>query len=399
MLLVSEYYCCEAGAGHVVTPASSGKVQIIMTEKPFGYISQFNPSLWQYLSQGVWRNRVLIGLIGLHFVATLAAGQISEVPFKMGTFNALSLLFGLLLPCFVIVIFIWRFCYMAVRVQPKRPIRWFARDLWRIFGDGNRLIEGGLTLLMLAVFTGSFSYFKEIIPQLNPFSWDPALARLDVILHGGVAPYQYLMQVFGTPRLVSMVNAAYQAWFFVMFFVVFLACFTTESDQQKTRNTLLVAFVLTWALGGNIMATVFSSGGPVYFEKLGFGTDFTQLNTTLAEFDRIILNPGLKTQDMLWQGYAYDGSVAGISAMPSMHMASATLLALYGFRRAQWAGWLLTGFAAVIAIGAVLLAWHYAVDVYAGVLLALLCWFIAVRLTGEISRMSVYRALNEAAQD
>ncbi len=340
-----------------------------------------NPGAWR--ENVISRNRLLIALIGLHLILTIAVGMVATTPFEPGIFNALLLLFALLLPIFAMIIVVWRFGYMALRVRPARPIHWLARDLWRIAGDRERLTEGALTLLALTVFTACFGYFKQVIPQLNPFSWDPALARLDVMLHGGAAPHEYLMRLFGAPRVVSLFNTAYHAWFFVMYFIVFLACFTTEPDRRETRNTFLLAFVLTWGLGGNVLATVFASGGPVYFEKLGFGTNYAHLNAMLAAFDRISPISALETQDMLWQGYADEGRVAGISAMPSMHMASTTLLALYGFRHSRLAGALLTAFAVTIAIGAVLLAWHYAVDVYAGALFALICWWAAGWLSGD----------------
>lgn len=331
----------------------------------------------------LFRNRILIGLIGLHLAVTLGAGMLATTPFNPGTFNALLRLFGLLLPVFAVTIVTWRFCVMAVRIRPERPIHWLAHDLWRLVGDRDRLMEGAFTLLALMLFTACFGYFKSIIPQLNPFSWDPALARLDMMLHGGTAPHEYLMRIFGAPRVMSLFNTAYHVWFFVMYFIVFLACFTSGADLRATRNTFLVAFVLTWGLGGNVLATAFASGGPVYFEKLGFGTDYAQLNAMLAAFDRVSPLSALDTQEMLWQGYVADGRVSGISAMPSMHVASSTLLALYGFRHAPWAGWLLTAFTAMIGVGAVLLAWHYALDVYAGALFALFCWWAAARLTGD----------------
>lgn len=55
-------------------------------------------------------------------------------------------------------------------------------------------------------------------------------------------------------------------------------------------------------------------------------------------------------------------------------------MALYGFRLGRAAGWTLAGFATVIGLGSVLLAWHYAVDGYAGALVAVACWAVAGRL-------------------
>ena len=113
---------------------------------------------------------------------------------------------------------------------------------------------------------------------------------------------------------------------------------------------------------------------------MGFGDDFVPLLAALKEFAGTSPVWALDVHEMLWQGYTAGGPVSGISAMPSMHMASSTLLALYGFRHARWSGWLLTAFAALILIGSVQLAWHYAIDSYAGALLAVACWWLAARL-------------------
>jgi membrane-associated phospholipid phosphatase len=69
-----------------------------------------------------------------------------------------------------------------------------------------------------------------------------------------------------------------------------------------------------------------------------------------------------------------DGVLAGISAMPSMHVATSVLMALYAARHARWAGWIMWIFAGLIQIGSVHLGWHYAVDGYLGGIVALAAW-------------------------
>jgi membrane-associated phospholipid phosphatase len=78
---------------------------------------------------------------------------------------------------------------------------------------------------------------------------------------------------------------------------------------------------------------------------------------------------------MLWNGYtgASSGSI-GISAFPSLHVATAVLFALYASRRWGRIGLALWAFAATILVGSVVLGWHYAVDGYAGALLSVLIW-------------------------
>jgi membrane-associated phospholipid phosphatase len=49
-------------------------------------------------------------------------------------------------------------------------------------------------------------------------------------------------------------------------------------------------------------------------------------------------------------------------------------MAIIAFKYRRWAGIMMTIFASLIMVGSVMLAWHYAVDGYAGILIAILCW-------------------------
>ena len=333
------------------------------------------------LARALIRNRVLIALIALHFVVTLAAGEMARVPYNPGMFQALWGLFTYLMPCFLGVIVIWRYAVMVRYHRNERPIAWLIADLRRIAGGRERVVEGVATLVVLTLFTGSYGYFKEIIPDLMPFSWDPLFARLDLALHGGIAPHVVLMRIFGAPWTVSAFNLAYQGWFFVMFFMVFVAAFSNA--DRGSRATFLIAFVIAWGLGGNVVATLLSSAGPCYYGRLGFGPEYDHLNATLAAFNHVAPIWSLDVQQWLWDGYTGHGDIKGISAMPSMHVASTTVLTLYGFRRGRWVGRALSVFLAMIMIAAVLLAWHYAVDVYAGAAFGLFSWWAAARLIGD----------------
>jgi len=71
-----------------------------------------------------------------------------------------------------------------------------------------------------------------------------------------------------------------------------------------------------------------------------------------------------------------------ISAMPSMHVAVATVMALTSWRQNRWlgaAGWL---YVLLIFLGSVQLNWHYAVDGYVAVLGTWLIW----RASGVLAR-------------
>ena len=76
----------------------------------------------------------------------------------------------------------------------------------------------------------------------------------------------------------------------------------------------------------------------------------------------------IPVQDVLWQGHVGKSAMDGISAMPSMHNASALLFALAGYQVSRFAGRLLSAHS-------IHLGWHYAVDSYLAWTLTLVIWF------------------------
>ena len=84
----------------------------------------------------------------------------------------------------------------------------------------------------------------------------------------------------------------------------------------------------------------------------------------------------LGAQDMLREGYLNpaSGGLSGISAMPSLHNATSTLFMIAAYRIHKTFGHVMLAFLLCIIIGSVHLAWHYAVDAYAGILIAVIMW-------------------------
>ena len=318
-------------------------------------------------------NSILLGLVVLHCAASLTLARITGVPPDPHMSAALWMPFGAMVPIYII----WRFVYMLVRVRPARPISWLARDLRRVLTDPDRMIGGLLAFTAIILFQQSFGYMKEMIPLIRPFSWDLTFVAWDRALHFGMDPYRLLMPLITTPLTIGLLNFAYHAWFLIMLITPFFACFDRSNPQA--RMTFLIAHVLTWGIGGNLMALALSSAGPVYLERLDISTVFVPLTSALQEASARVWLPALEVQDLLWDGYTGKGPIAGISAMPSMHVGSTTLFACYAFTWRRWAGWLMVGFLGLILMGSVALGWHYAVDGYLGAALALLFWRVAGR--------------------
>ena len=73
--------------------------------------------------------------------------------------------------------------------------------------------------------------------------------------------------------------------------------------------------------------------------------------------------------------------------MPSIHLAMATIFALTAFRIRRWLGWIFSGYILVMQVGSVILAWHYAVDGYIGIILACVLWYAANRFVDKNAYM------------
>lgn len=278
-----------------------------------------------------------------------------------------------LCPIFLAVLLIGSVARAAFVERPRHPLQWLLAEIRLRATDPDRLVGGSIVLGLVLIFMSSFTVLKAAIPILHPFAWDAALAQADAALHFGAPPWEWLWPVLGNPFATTAINAAYNIWFFVLYFIILYEAFSGSDLHRRMR--FLVAFMFTWGIGGNVLATVFSSAGPVYYDRLGLGATFEPLMAGLRRLSEVAPVWSLSLQDILWSGYTgRSNQIVGISAMPSMHMASSVLFALWGFSRSRLAGWCLSAYAAVIMLGSVHLGWHYAIDGYAGALIAVLCW-------------------------
>lgn len=333
--------------------------------------------------QVLWRNRLLLGIVGMHFAFGLTLAFSLDRYFESGTAWLLLMAMKTTAGFFAVNLIVWRFYHCAVKVRPKRPIQWMIQDFRAMLSDRDRVYDALIAFLAITLMVATFAVVKDMISLVQPFSWDPAFAALDRALHGGVDPWRLLWPVFGTPWVTMAINVAYHAWFVVLYFMVALAVFD-RSDLHR-RMTFLVAFALVWIVGGNLLAIAFSSAGPVYYEAMGFGDTFVPQMERLYAMGETVPLWALDLQETLLYNYQTEGPVRGISAMPSMHVANAVLIALFGFAYARWLGWVLSAFALLTMIGSVHLAWHYAVDGYLGAILAVACWYGAKWLAARFA--------------
>lgn len=230
-------------------------------------------------------------------------------------------------------------------------------------------------LIFLPIFLSIFTQVKTMIPLANPFSWDEVFAAWDLSLHGGHQPWVWLQPILGHPLVTKGTYILYILWFFVLQGVVFWQTFSIS--RPCLRMQFFLTFVLSWALMGSIGGTLFSSAGPVFYGEVVSGPNpYAPLLDYLKSLDTTGGFGLIEVQEWLWRVFE-EGDVAqfsGISAMPSMHVAMVAIFALLGWRVHWGLGLTFTLFAALILVSSVHLAWHYAVDGYAGILGVCLIW-------------------------
>ena len=326
------------------------------------------------------------GFAGLHFlVPGMGTKPGGEILFGIMFFSVPAVLFGLTA---------YLFGEMAMFDKPDHPIPALWRRLKAVLGDPQRMANGLPAALALVIFMYVFTMLKAYVPVINPFSWDQTFDQWDVALHFGYRPWELLQPVLGFWPITFLINLNYNMWFVVM--NVFWAYYAFIAKPSAERTRFCLAYVLIWMLGGGVLAVMFSSAGPCYFTQLGITPDpYAPLLAYLNGANEHAPIWALMTQNMLWDLHAEGSAFGGVSAMPSMHNATALLFVLASAGRPRWVRIALGVHCALILIGSVHLGWHYAVDGYASMALGLGLWWV----TGPIARWwETTRAVQDYAQ-
>jgi hypothetical protein len=232
-------------------------------------------------------------------------------------------------------------------------------------------------LIAYALFLNVFVGFKSAIPIFHPFAWDGLFTGLDRLLFLGHDPWRVLQPLVGQPAITKALDALYYAWF--PFNLLIVAWFGWMEDGWERRRFFL-AYLLTWAVLGNLVALVFSSVGPCFYELVaGTPGPYAELMTYLRGVDSTHGLTALEVQAMLLNDY-HSGEmhpIEGIAAMPSLHVAVPFLFMFLTVRRNRLlaVGFGLYGLA--ILLGSIHLGWHYLVDGYAAILgVWAICWAV-----------------------
>ena len=247
-----------------------------------------------------------------------------------------------------------------------------------------RTVSAAITLGMLVLFLGSFTTFKGLMPVLaGGFPHDRLLADIDAFLHGGVDPGPALTALVGYPFVLQGLQWNYAVvWTALTIVPAFFIAVRPEAHAVRLRYFL--CFALVWAVLGNLIAFGLLSAGPIFYA--GVTGDAARFGGQMAVLGEHIDS---RISAYLWQSYVH-GSVGigtGISAFPSVHVGAAMMNALFLRETGRLVGFLAFAYVAVIAVSAVLLGWHYAIDGYVSVLVVWLLHRAVKRLLGARSRV------------
>ncbi|OAP37673.1 hypothetical protein AU381_12865 [Sinorhizobium glycinis] len=286
------------------------------------------------------------------------------------------------LQCSLVAMLIYALSYMLWTVirflieQRERPTAALIKHVRDVLVRDDRYAHALHSMVIFIGMITVFATIKSTIPAINAFSWDPVLIEFDRAIFGGIDPYVLTSAAFGNAYAIVVINFFYNLW------LILVACslvWAAWTSNHLLRLRFMFSALLGWLVAGNVLAIVFSSVGPCFVEPLTGDRTYAPLMQLLEQVNsETAMVWALTAQKGLWAAYTSEtGAISGISAMPSLHVVFAVIIACATWSMGYLRRWLGTGFALIIAIGSVQLGWHYASDGIVGGALALLFWKVS----------------------
>jgi membrane-associated phospholipid phosphatase len=219
---------------------------------------------------------------------------------------------------------------------------------------GERLAYHALPLVALLSF---YFNLRAILPIVNPALFDENLYQLDIRVFG-VEP-TLLVEQYSTRAVVEWFAFFYYSYFFLIASFVLVMILTVEDDERLSHFATGITLITCI---GHFFYTLVPGFGP--YEHLAH-----EYQGPLAGgvFYGLVLN-------------AVDQGGPLRDIFPSLHTAMPTFCALFAWRHYRRLAPLITFFAANIMVATVVLRWHYAADVVAGLALAVTAFVVAPHL-------------------
>jgi hypothetical protein len=224
--------------------------------------------------------------------------------------------------------------------------------------------------VVAAIAASAFLPLKYAIPAEVPFWLDRPIVDAERWLFGA-DPWRLLDALLGWA--VVPLDWLYGCWLPVQSVILFLLIL---SRPTPAKSRALIAYSLAWFILGAVAAVLLSSVGPIFYDRLYGGSAFAPLAETLRARDAWL---AIGESDRMWAAFAGGdpGLVAGISAVPSIHVAISLWIFLMARTLVPRAALPAFFYFVLIWIGPVQLGWRDASDGLAGALGMLAVWQLA----------------------
>jgi hypothetical protein len=228
---------------------------------------------------------------------------------------------------------------------------------------------------VLILVTFAYTWLKVCVPLLRHESWDPALWRLDRLIHLGVSPSIFALELLGG-ALLTLLDLWYSFWVVTIFAAM---AWGAAHPSLAARRNFALACAILWTLGSWGYLTV-PALGPCYSDPQLFAPARADLPHAATMQARLAENYALMLAGR-------DGSLRqfnpylGVAAMPSLHVGAHWLFALWARRHARRFFPPLALATALTFLGSIATGWHWAIDGYAGILLAWLAVVVSDRVS------------------
>ncbi len=243
----------------------------------------------------------------------------------------------------VLILFMGAVYVFRLRFEPRRA------------GFGLQLAYHLLPLVAILTF---YLNLRPILPIINGASYDDSLYQLDVRLLGFEPTL--LVERWSSRNVVEWFSFFYYSYFFLIASFVFVLILTCTDDERLSH--FATGIILIVAIGHFIYTLVPGLGPYMY----------------LAHEYRAPLEGGT-FYNLILEAVSGAGPLRDI--FPSLHTALPTFCALYAWRHYPRVAPVASFFAANIMVATIVLRWHYAADVAAGLLLAGFAFIVSPRLT------------------
>lgn len=323
------------------------------------------------------QDRAVYAVIALHALAAVTLLHVSGAT-AVSAFSAYIVIW----PVAFFLLFPFIYAMLGVLTVVHRFDR-RRRLAFRLLFSRERLAHFAAGLLLLSavmIFQGSFTSLKNAFPIWSGgFRHEMLFADADRLIHLGTDPWRYLYGFTASDTVRGLIEWNYdQVWFVLCYAALFWIAVAKEARALRTRY--LLSYLAVWIVVGNVLAGLFPSAGPAFY---GLVTgDAARFGDQLAFLAKSGASPhsARAVQDYLWGLYASGepGFGSGISAFPSMHVSLITLNAFFLAERSRRLGLLALAYVALIAVSSVYLAWHYAIDGYAGIAVTIML-FLGIR--------------------